>query len=189
MKVVFFILLGFLALMALILLPIRAKAYFVLDYKTKSLCFSLRAWKFNLSCGKIFVLDDYQIVTDTKSSGIMKLQQPKLETYYFVKKLFSLLTIKQFIFLLEFGLNDDAFGSAMVVASLQAIIFGLISGSEKKFSSYAIKFKQVVSETQLNVTASTALHVNILQILIAVIYSKIIYKKQKGEKKQYAKAN
>lgn len=189
MKVVFFVVLGIIALIILLSIPIKAKTYFVLDYATKSLFFSMRIGSFNMACGKIMVLGDYSVTRVTKASKILKMPQPKMETYYFVTKLFSLLRFKQLIFMLELGIMDDAFTSAMIIASLKAFLSGLVAGTKKSVKSYAITFNQVMGENQVNVTASTKITVNALKVLYALIYSKLKFKKIKGENKQYAKAN
>ena len=46
-----------------------------------------------------------------------------------------------------------------------------------------------MGENQVNVTASTKITVNALKVLYALVYSKLKFKKIKGENKQYAKAN
>ena len=108
MKVVFFVVLGIIALIILLSIPIKAKTYFVLDYATKSLFFSMRIGSFNMACGKIMVLGDYSVTRVTKASRILKMPQPKMESYYFVTKLFSLLRFKQLIFLIYLVHSHDA---------------------------------------------------------------------------------
>ena len=66
---------------------------------------------------------------------------------------------------------------------------GLVAGTKKSVKSYAITFNQVMGENQVNVTASTKITVNALKVLYALVYSKLKFKKIKGENKQYAKAN
>lgn len=182
MKTVLLIFLLLFLIVLILLIPLRAEAKFVLDLESKSVYYVLRGAGVILTKGKVYLLDDFTPSIINDSIFFMKMKQSNIERYYMLTNLFKKIKIKEVVILTDGGLQNDAFLTSMIVGSFNALFGTIAPLSKQKKIVYTIQVDPIYSDTNLNVAGKTSISMNSLNLIIAIINSKIQAKRYEKEK-------
>lgn len=182
MKVVLFIFIAILFLVALVLVPIKAVAKFVLDIESRSVYFSIKAGAIALSKGKIYLLDDFTPSIISHTAFFMKGEQSNIEKYFMLTSLFKKIKVKEVVVLTDGGVHGDAFLTSMLVGTFNALFNSIAPLSRGTQINYDIRVNPVYENSNLNMAGRTMITINILSVIVAIVQSKAKTNKYKKEK-------
>ena len=99
-----------------------------------------------------------------------------------LKLLFKKIKIDDVVILTDAGIQDDAFLTSMIVGSFNAFFASLAPAARQKNIKYDIKIKPTYKDSNLNIAGETAVKITMLNLIMAIVVSKIKTKNYKKEK-------
>lgn len=173
MKTIIIALSIFLSVILILLFPLRCKAKFVLDLKTRNFYFTLSVFKLNLASGKIYLLDDYSFSVITRQSKIMQTNDPQKMQQLMVQKMLSNIKINEVVLLLDGGLQDNAFFVSMAIGTFRMLLSAFVP--QIKGANVRLEVNPLYDENNLNIASKINVSLNMLNIIISIIYAKTKY--------------
>ena len=186
MRIVFFILLGLLTILFFFLVGIKFKVLALLKSDSKSVYYTLNHRFINLIQGKVLVLEQGGISVINKRSILMKKDSAPEFSKIMAMELLKNIKITRLDVYVDTGFVKDAFISALVYGGglgFGGVVSALLNN--KNIDTH-FHFSNDTQVKDIAIALDLNIKVSALKIIIALIKSKLKFKKTKQEEKAYA---
>lgn len=168
---------------------------FLFPFKTRFMChfnvfevkgfYSIKIWRFNFICGKIYSDPDGKIKTEN-SIGVINKDYDKNFIKLLALNLLKRLDVHKVEIFFTGGFKENSYSSALLCGSVSSMVQSLYSYLSQQYD-YVRLYENIVptfNENNLELTFDIVLSISIFKIFVSIIKSNIANNKLKESKNE-----